>query len=213
MLGILVLGVGLALFLWLTILLCRPIRMLVTDSQELARFIRSQGSLGKISFLGLEILQGFLPIPLELTAAAGGYAFGRVQGFLLTVCSVVISSTVLFYFTKIYGRKLLDLFFSRERQSKVLLFHNEKKRDALLWLLFLIPGTPKRLFLFSAGLIPQKFHRFLLITTLARVPSLWVCSVGGSALEAGNYGQAAAVFLFLGAAGTAGFLFYKILTK
>lgn len=212
-LGTAILAAGLALFLWLTVLLCRPILMLITNSEELARFIRSQGALGKISFLGMEILQGFLPIPLELTAAAGGYAFGRAQGFFLTICSVLISTTVIFYFTKICGRKLLNLFFSSVQQEKVLFFLGEKKRDALLWLLFLIPGTPKRLFLFSAGLLPQNFSRFLLITTLARVPSLWASSVGGHALESGNYGQAAALFLLLGGASAGGLLLYKALTK
>ena len=209
--GILISAV--ALFLWLTVLLCRPILMLAADPKKMAEFMRGQGAMGRVAFLGIQILQGFLPIPLELTAVAGGYAFGRLPGLLLTLCAVMLSTTVIFYFTKIFGHKLLNLFFSPAQQQKVTYFRNEKTRDMLTWVLFLIPGTPKRIFVFSAGLFPQNFGQFLLISTLARVPALLACSFGGQALGNGDYGQAAAIFITVGVLGAAGYAAYKIFTK
>lgn len=212
-LGTAILIVGFALFLWLTVLLCRPIVQLAADPGKLESFVREQGAMGRVSFLGIQILQGFVPIPLEVTAVAGGYVFGRLQGLILTLCAVMISTTAIFYFTRIFGHKLLNLFFSPAQQRKVMYFRNEKTRTALTWILFLIPGTPKRLFIFSAGLFPQRFGKFLLISTLARVPALLACAFGGQALWSGDYNQAFVIFSVVGVLGVAGTAAYKIFTK
>lgn len=201
-----------ALFIWFTVILCRPLLTLASDPGRFESFIRSQGAMGRAAFLGIQILQGFLPIPLELTTIAGGYAFGRVQGSLLTLCSVVVSTTMIFYFTKIFGHRLINLFFTPAQQKHILHFRSAKARSTLYWIVFLIPGTPKRLFVFSAGLIPQDFGRFLLISTLARVPSLLACSFGGWALFSGNYFQAAVLLAAIGILSVAGVLLYRAIT-
>lgn len=213
LLGTAILIAGFALFVWITAALCRPLLALVSNPEKMADFMEGQGAWGRVSFLGIQILQGFLPIPLELTAVAGGYAFGQVQGLVITLCAVMISTTAIFYFTKVFGRKLLNLFFSPAQQKKVLFFREEKNRDALTLVLFLIPGTPKRLFVFSAGLFPQNFGQFLLISTAARIPALLACSSGGNALGSGNYGQAIVIFVVLAAVSLAGSLLYKKITK
>jgi len=80
LLGAVILLAALAAFVLLTLFLCRPLFTITTNPDRFGRFIREQGALGRVAFLGIQILQGFLPIPLELTTVAGGYAFGRVQG-------------------------------------------------------------------------------------------------------------------------------------
>lgn len=209
LLGVGILIAGLALFLWLSVMLCRPIFLLAASPDKFERFIQGQGALGRISFLGIQILQGFLPIPLELTAIAGGYAFGRVQGLLLTLCATIISTTAIFYFTRVFGQKLINLFFTPAQQRKATYFRDKKVRTTLTWIMFLIPGTPKRIFVFSAGLVPQSFGSFLLISTLARIPSLLACSFGGHALGNGDYGQAAAIFAAVGVLSVLGVAAYR----
>lgn len=198
-----------ALFLFITVQLFRPLMRLASDPQKMRLFVQSQGAFGRIAFLGIEILQGFLPIPLELTTVAGGYIFGHVQGCALTVCSVLISTSMIFYITKMYGHRLVDLFIPKNLQRNVRWFRSERVRDTATFIIFLIPGTPKRLFIFTAGMVPQDFKRFLFISTAARIPTLLICSSGGGALSSGNYGLA--VFLLaLGLAfAVAGFLFYR----
>lgn len=213
LLGVFILIVFTALFFWFTVVFCRPLFILAYSPEKFDRFIQGQGALGRLTFLGFQILQGFLPIPLELTAAAGGYAFGRLQGTLLTLCSSVISTTLIFYFTKAFGHRLIDLFFTREQQRGATFLRDVKLRDALTWVIFLIPGTPKRIFVFSAGLVPLDFKKFLAVSTFARVPSLIACSFGGYALFSGNYTQAAIIFAVLGICSVAGIAAYKRFTK
>ncbi len=198
-----------ALFLYLTVQLCRPLARLASDPKKMRAFVQSQGAFGRVAFLGIEILQGFLPIPLELSAIAGGYVFGHVQGWALTICSVLISTTLIFHITKMYGHRLVDLFIPRDRQKSVRWFRSGRVRDAVTFFVFLIPGTPKRLFVFTAGMVPQNFWRFLFISTAARAPALLICSFGGGALGSGDYGLAVfllAVGVLLGAAG---FVIYR----
>lgn len=203
-LGTAILLAAAALFVWLSFLLCRPLVRMASSPEKMESFIRSQGALGWIAFLGIEILQGFLPIPLEITAAAGGYVFGRVQGAALTLCATVISTTAIFYLARAFGFRLLRLFFSPARAKKLTAPHSAGVRAALTVTVFLIPGTPKRMFIFSAGMVPQRFSTFLLLSTLARAPALLACSFGGHALGQGDYGQAAVIFIITGTLGLLG---------
>ncbi len=208
-LGWLILAAGTALLLLLAALLCRPLARLAADPQRLKALVRAQGRFGYLAFLGIEILQGFLPIPLELTAVAGGYIFGRAAGFLLSLCSVPISSAAIFLFTRLFGHRLVDFFVTPAHQSRARWFRSERARGLVTFFVFLIPGTPKRLFVFTAGLAPQSLWRFLLISTAARVPALLACSFGGGALGTGNYSLAAFLLTLFCVLAAAGFLFYR----
>ena len=57
----------------------------------------------------------------------------------------------------------------------------------LVFILFLFPGTPKDLLTYVVGLTPMKLISFLLITTLARIPSVVSSTVTGSLTQKGNY--------------------------
>ncbi len=190
-------------------LLVRPLRELVADPQRLRSFLRAQGAFGAAVFWGIQILQGVLPVPLELTAAAGGYLFGRMQGFLLSISAAAVSTAAIYLFTVEFGHRAVDRFFPPARQRGAKWFRNERLRDWTTFLVFLVPGTPKRLFVFTAGLVPQDFRRFLLISTAARVPSLLACSFGGSAIGSGDYRLGAGLLLLVCAVGTAGGLLYR----
>ena len=56
---------------------------------------------------------------------------------------------------------------------------NHKKLNLLMFILFLIPGTPKDLINYVAGLTPMKPLTFVGITTLARIPSVISSTISG----------------------------------
>ena len=62
-------------------------------------------------------------------------------------------------------------------------------------ILFLIPGTPKDLLVYIAGLLPLKPLRFVLISTFARLPSVISSTFAGSSLVAGDWKFSLIIYL------------------
>ena len=61
-------------------------------------------------------------------------------------------------------------------------------------LLFVIPGTPKDLLVYIAGLLPLKPLRFILISTFARLPSVVSSTFAGGSIVAGNWTHGIAIY-------------------
>ena len=78
--------------------------------------------------------------------------------------------------------------------------------------LFLLPGTPKDLLSYYAGLTDMRLSTWLLICSVGRIPSLITSTVGGDALGLGNYTFAVIVFGITLLLSGAGLLLYRILS-
>ena len=68
----------------------------------------------------------------------------------------------------------------------------------------MVPGTPKDLLCYFAGLTDMKLSLWLVLCSLGSIPSIVTSTVGGSALGSRRYWFAAAVFagtLVISAAG------------
>ena len=75
------------------------------------------------------------------------------------------------------------------------LFKDPKKIEWIMLILFLIPGTPKDLIVYIAGLLPLKPLRFILISTFARLPSVISSTFAGSNIVVGNWKFSIAIYL------------------
>lgn len=210
LLGVLILAAGLALAVFLTATLCRPVTALLSDPGRMRGEVQRQGFFGLLLFFGIEVLQGFLPIPLEVTTVAAGYIFGPFGGFLLTAASVLCSTALVYSCSKLFGERFFLLLFPHGKSPWIL--RDEKARGWATWIVFLVPGLPKRLFIFSAALVPQKFSEFLVISTLARMPVLLVCSFGGHALGSGDYAKAVLLLCAVAVPAVAAFLIWRAAT-
>ena len=89
---------------------------------------------------------------------------------------------------------------------------NTKKLNILIFILFFIPGTPKDLFTYFIGLTPMKLRTFLILSSIARIPSVISSTIGGEALGLQNYTFAIAVFILTAAISGIGLLIYRKIT-
>ena len=64
-------------------------------------------------------------------------------------------------------------------------------------ILFFIPGTPKDLLTYIAGILPINPLRFILISTLARFPSTISSTIAGSTLVEGNWYIGIAMYVII----------------
>ena len=103
-----------------------------------------------IVLIAAQIFLAFLPgEPLELAA---GFLFGSVGGTLLCLVGSLLGTALVYLLVQRYGKRLVTVFFKQEQLNEftgVL-----KKRNSMLWifLLFLIPGTPKDIMTYVVSL-------------------------------------------------------------
>ena len=104
---------------------------------------------------------------------------------------------------------LVEVFFSEEKLHRIKFLKTTPKRDFIFFIIFMIPGTPKDLLCYFAGLTDIRLSLWLLICSLGRLPSIVTSTVGGDALGTSNYLFAAAVFAITLVISLVGLLFYK----
>ena len=193
--ALLSLGIVSALFVIATILFSRWFMRFKGNPEAFTAFVESYGWAGRLVALALQLLQVFVSIiPGELVEIGLGYAYGALEGTLLCLGGVALGSSLIFLLVKRWGIRLVELFIPREKIDQLRFINSETKLKRLLFLLFFIPGTPKDLLTYFAGLTRIRLHEFLIITLIARIPSVVSSTVGGNMIQEQNYWKA--VFLF-----------------
>lgn len=188
---------------------------LTSFSQEgLRDYIRSFGAASWLVFLGLQFMQVFIAlIPGELLESVAGFAFGPLTGTILTYVGIVIASALVFLLTRRFGVKLVEIFISRERINQLRFLNTEEKRNLLIFLFFFIPGTPKDLLTYFVGLTQIRFRTFMLISLVARIPSIVSSTFGGHLLGEGEYFGAIILYGVTGLVSLLGMIGYNIWMK
>ena len=153
--------------------------------------VESSGFWGMLSLFGLQVANIFLIVvpgePIEIIA---GMCYGAFWGTIFVMVSACIITMGIFFLVRKLGRKFVYDFCSKERIEKIensKLFRNPKKIEMIMLILFLIPGTPKDLLVYLGGLLPIKASRFILISTLARIPSIISSTIAGDQLAVGQW--------------------------
>lgn len=192
----------------------KPFITMLDEPGRFQEWIASHGIWGYIIFFAMTVLQVFVAvIPGEPFEIAAGYAFGWLGGTLITIAGVTLGQTLVFLLIRKYGMRAIELFVPRDKLEKVNFIRTSGRTFRLLFALFLIPGTPKDVLAYYAGLTNIRLTSFLVIAVFARLPSVVTSTVGGSALSDGSYLAAAAVFLITAAVGVAGLVIYGKIQK
>lgn len=187
-----VLAIVIAIFVIAIIYLAPIMKDISTKEGQIAfkEKIESLGILGVLMLFGLELAQIFFVVipgePLELLA---GMCYGTVGGTIFITASVFITTVLIFFTVKKFGRKFVEESFGKEKIDKIensKILKNPKKIEIIMTILFFIPGTPKDLLVYIGGLLPIKPLRFILISTFARFPSVISSTIAGAGLVTGN---------------------------
>ena len=188
----------------------RPLLAFVSEPERFRAWVDSAGYMGWVYFLGIQILQVFVAIiPGEPVELGAGYAFGAVEGTLLCLAGSVAGSLLIFGFVRRFGVRAVEVFFPPEKINSLRFLHNARRRNALVFLLMVIPGTPKDLLSYFVPLTDMPLRTWLFITTVARIPSIVTSTVGGDALGVQNYVFAIIALGATAAISAAGLLIYR----
>ena len=161
--------------------------------------INSMGFLGLLLLFSLQVLQILLVVlPGEPFEVLAGMCYGTWGGWLFITLSVLITTIIIFFSVRKLGKKYLYNFFKKEKVEKIMsskLLKNETNLEMVLCLIFLLPGTPKDLFVYIGGLLPVKPLRFILIATLVRFPSVITSTMVGANITKGNWKISLLIYL------------------
>lgn len=191
---------AIGIFILLTVLLVWlvgvPMLQFASQPEKFRIWVSEKGIWGCLAYIGMMMLQVVVAlIPGEPLEIAAGYAFGAVQGTFLCILAGTLGSIVVFLLVRYFGVRLVEVFFSKEKLQSLKFLKASPKRDFFFLLIFLIPGTPKDLLCYFAGLTDIRFPVWLIICSFGRIPSIITSTLGGDALGTKNYIYAAIVLV------------------
>ncbi len=183
--------------------------------QQLSGWLASFGPWTFFVIIALQVVQiVFVVLPGKPLEVAAGLLYGALGGIAVTYAGVLAGTVLVYYLSKRFGRPLVRRFISEETLDRYTALTHSPKFEPLVFLLFLIPGTPKDVLTYLAGLTDVKPVRYFLYSSLARVPTILFSTAAGGLIADGNFGLSVALILVVGALGAAGLVFHdKILSR
>lgn len=192
---------AIAIIVGIIIYMFPVMRELSTKEGQLAfkEKVSSSGILGLLMLFALQVAQIFLIIipgePIEILA---GMCYGPIWGTVFIMASAGIISTIIFFLVRKYGKRFVYNFCDKEKVAKIensKLFKNPNKIEMIMFILFLLPGTPKDLLVYIAGLLPINPVKFVLISVFARFPSVISSTLAGANLTVGDWKKSIVMYL------------------
>ena len=153
--------------------------------------VTNSGIYGILLLFLIQIIQIFLFIlpgePIEILA---GMCYGWFWGTVFIMISSAFIATLIFMLVRKIGKQFVYDFSDEEKIKKLEesnMFQKPEKLELILFILFLIPGTPKDLLTYLAGLLPVRLSRFIVLSTIARIPSIVTSTIAGANIAIGDW--------------------------
>ncbi len=195
------------------IYMCIPIVKLLCSEEGRAVIdnkVKSFGTWAPLAFIGIEVLQivaAFIPgAPVDVMS---GVLFGAVWGVIWCFIGVFIGTVIVFCLVRKFGRPLVNKLFPKDKTNFFRLLNDEKKLTLTIFILFVIPGTPKDFLTYIAGLTNINPLKFFFTAAVARVPALTCSVLMGANLGNGRFLISLILFAVILIASTAGYFIKK----
>ena len=186
----------------------------MANSEAFVAFVERHYFTGALMLIVISAIQVIFPlVPGEFVEVAAGYAFGAWAGAFYCLIGVTAGSVLVLILTRKFGRKFVEAFYPREKIDSLPVLNDTKKRNFLVFILYFMSGTPKDMLTYLVGITNMKIPLFLLITTFARFPSIWISTYVGGALGANNFKSALITFLIMAGISAVCFVFYTVYQK
>lgn len=160
-------------------------------------------ALGKLGFKGyftigiLSMLQVVLTfLPAEPVQVMAGLSFGFLKGSLICLAGVFVGNTIIYILYKIYGNKLEE-YFTKNAEFDFETASRSPKIALVVFILYFLPAIPYGLICFFTASMGNKYPKYILLTTLGSIPSIWIGVGLGHLAIASSWIVSLIVFLVL----------------
>lgn len=183
---------------------------LIKDTERFRAWIDGFGVPGVIVFVAIRVLQTVVKfIPTEPIEIAAGLVWGWFGGLMLCLLGNIIGSVVILIMTRRIGTRILRLFRLENKLQSMRFLQDREKRNRILFIFYLVPGTPKDSMTYFAGLTDMNMTEFMIISSIARIPAIVSSTICGAYLGANNFKVAAIVFAVTALLSIPGAMVYK----
>ena len=177
--------VGLPVILFFT---CRDTLFNKEWLANLPEFIMQYKGYAAAVLTGIQILQVIICIipgqPIQLAAS---YLFGVLKGYLISIGGAFIGAFIAFYIARFLGKDALETIFGEEKVNDYHRKLNSGKGLTAVLLIYLIPGVPKDLVAYVAGISDMRLRPFLIVSTIGRSPGMLGSLMTGYFISRRNY--------------------------
>lgn len=158
-----------------------------SDRDNLVSSIQGAGPLGVLILLGLEFIQVVVAfIPGEVVQLVAGALYGPWWGGVIILFGCVLSTWFIYELVHRLGQPFVEEMVSTDHLQKFRDFEKSGKLSSLVFILFLIPGLPKDTFTYLVPLTSMQLREYLLLTTVARAPGVFMSTFAAAGFVNGN---------------------------
>lgn len=167
------------------------------DIEHIMEVLKNYKETSMFIYVGIQVTQIVVSfIPGQAFQMAAGYLYGIFLATILSIIGAMIGTTISFYLSKFLGKDFQYIVFGEEKMEKYMNLLSSHKGYTTVLLLYLIPGVPKDMVSYAAGVSNISFRIFLILSTIGRLPGMIGSMLIGVFLKEKNY-VALGIIIFL----------------
>ncbi len=172
-----------------------PLISSVNNPEKLKTFIESLGIWGIFIMFLIQLAQIIVAIiPGEVVEFVSGALYGWFGGFIFCMLGIIAGQSLIFTAVKHFGSDFSEKIAGSKTMTRFKFLQNERKLKALVFFLFFIPGTPKDILTYIVPLTKIKLRDFIILSSIARTPSVLSSTWAGDAFAEQNFILLAVVY-------------------
>lgn len=192
--------IGVGVTIW-----CLPTILSLKDEagrEALRAYIQDKGAWGFLILSGIQMLQIVIAfIPGEPVEVVAGVLFGTFGGWAACTLGSIAGTVFVYYMVKLLGISFVGELVDLKKMERFRFLRETRRLEAVTFLLFFIPGTPKDLLTYFMPFTKIKPLSFFSIVAVARIPSIVTSTFAGASISEGKWLQT--ILIFAGTAGIA----------
>ena len=176
--------------------------------------VDGMGIFGVLLILGLQILQITVAvIPGEVLEFVSGALYGAFGGLILDLVGIFIGQTLIYWLVAKLGAEFAQKLGGSKLVQRFGFLKDAKKLNLLVFFLYFIPGTPKDAICYAAPLFGVQYAPFMIISLIARIPSVITSTFAGAAFGEGDFKQTLIIYGVVAVVSRLGLLTYNRFMK
>ena len=173
---------------------------ILTDRDALSAFLAENEGQNAIIYFVIVVLTVAIGLPIgQVINFAGVFIFGAPLTYALSIGGTAVGTFVAFNIARYLGKEFVIMIFKEKNVEKFTKMLDTSKAYVAIVLIYLIPGFPKDIFTYAAGLSSLRSLPFTLTAVAARSPAMLATMLFAHFISTENYVGVGAVFAVVAA--------------